>query len=192
MNENHEMLDLLKALTDADRLRIIGVLAKCRANAEEIASRLHLPFRGVFNHLAFLSYVGIVSQADNLYELKTEKLDELARQQFGKERPGYVPAPDMDEKARKVLATYLNPDGGIKQIPLQPAKLRVILAYILQTFSPGTQYTEKEVNMILARFNEDISGLRRDLVDAGLLARERDGSRYWRVDRTEQEKAGDA
>ena len=46
----------------------------------------------------------------------------------------------------------------------------------------GTEqsYTEKEVNLILARFHEDTSGLRRNLVDAGLLARERDGSRYWR------------
>jgi hypothetical protein len=49
--------------------------------------------------------------------------------------------------------------------------------YIMET---EQSYTEKEVNMILARFHEDTPGLRRDLVDAGLLARERDGSRYWR------------
>jgi hypothetical protein len=41
-------------------------------------------------------------------------------------------------------------------------------------------YTEKEVNLILKRFNADVSGLRRDLVDAGMLKRERDGSKYWR------------
>ena len=32
-------------------------------------------------------------------------------------------------------------------------------------------YTEKQVNAVLARFHEDISGLRRDLIDRGMLAR---------------------
>jgi hypothetical protein len=58
--------------------------------------------------------------------------------------------------------------------------LRVILNYLINAFEVGRVYTEKEINAILKRFNEDVSGLRRDLVDAGLLARERDGSRYWR------------
>jgi hypothetical protein len=43
-------------------------------------------------------------------------------------------------------------------------------------------YTEKQVNAIIARFHEDVAGLRRDLIDRGMLARERDGSRYWRPD----------
>jgi hypothetical protein len=36
------------------------------------------------------------------------------------------------------------------------------------------------VNAIIGRFNEDTSSLRRYLVEAGMLNRERDGSRYWR------------
>lgn len=56
----------------------------------------------------------------------------------------------------------------------------MILNYLINAFEVGRVYTEKEINAILKRFNEDVSGLRRDLVDAGLLARERDGSRYWR------------
>ncbi len=177
-----QMLDLLKALTDADRLRIIGVLTKSRANAQEITGRLNLPFREVVNHLAFLEFVGIVKLQDNLYALQTDRLEELARQKFSPEHPEYVPAPELDEQSRKVLSAYLNPDGSIRQIPVQkPAKLRVILDYLIQAFSPGVDYTEREVNQIIARFHVDTSGLRRDLVDAGLLARESDGSRYWRV-----------
>jgi hypothetical protein len=78
------------------------------------------------------------------------------------------------------LAAHLNPDGSIKQIPLQPAKLRVILDYLINAFNVGANYSEKEVNMILARFHADTAGLRRDLIDAGMLERERDGSRYWK------------
>ncbi len=44
------------------------------------------------------------------------------------------------------------------------------------------QDMQLEVNDILKHFNEDIAGLRRDLVDARLLGRERDGSRYWRTE----------
>ena len=79
-----------------------------------------------------------------------------------------------------MLKTCLNPDGSIKQIPQQPARLRVILDYLMNAFTPGAAYTEKEVNLIIKRFNADVSGLRRDLVDAGMLQRERDGSKYWR------------
>jgi hypothetical protein len=42
-------------------------------------------------------------------------------------------------------------------------------------------YTEKEVNTILRRFHVDVSGLRRDLIDSGLMARASNGSRYWRL-----------
>ena len=71
----------------------------------------------------------------------------------------YTPAPDLDAEKRKVLKACLNPDGSIKQIPQQPAKLRVILDYLINAFTPGVIYTEKEVNMIIKRFNPDVVGL---------------------------------
>ena len=186
MNDSHEFLDFVKAMADVDRLRIIGVLARRRANRSEIAGRLKMPLRDVVNHLAFLEHVGVLSLKDNLYELNTDKLENLARTQLREEKPEYIPAPDLDEKSRKVLASCLNPDGTIKRLPSQPAQLNVILDYLLQAFTPGADYTEKEVNTIIRRFHVDVSGLRRDLVDAGLLDRERDGSRYWRVPPTGQ------
>ena len=107
-------------------------------------------------------------------------METLAREQLREKKPEYVPAPDLDEKSRKVLASCLEPDGTVKRLPSQPGQLKVILNYMVQAFTPGMDYTEKEVNTIIRRFHVDVSGLRRDLVDAGLLARERDGSRYWR------------
>jgi hypothetical protein len=138
----------------------------------------------VVDHLAFLEHVGVISLKDNLYELNTDKVESLAREQLREEKPVYVPAPDLDEKSRKVLVSCLNPDGTIKKLPPQPGKLKAILDYLVQAFTPGVNYTEKEVNTIIHRFHVDVSGLRRDLVDAGLLARERDGSRYWRPSTT--------
>jgi hypothetical protein len=180
MTNSHELLDFVKAMADVDRLRIIGVLAKRRANRSEIAGRLNLPLRDVVDHLGFLEYVGVISLKDNLYELNAERVEALACSQLREERPEYIPAPDLDEKSRKVLVSCLNPDGTIKKLPSQPGKLKVILDYLVQALTPGVNYTEKEVNTIIRQFHVDVSGLRRDLVDAGLLDRERDGSRYWR------------
>ncbi len=107
-------------------------------------------------------------------------MEALSVQQFSERRETYIPAPGLDAKVRKVLAAYLNADGSLKQIPAPGAKLVVILEYLLAAFEPGAQYTEKDVNAILRRFHSDPATLRRALVDAGLLKRESDGSRYWR------------
>ena len=194
MNDSHELLDFVKAMADVDRLRIIGVLAKRRANRSEIAGRLNMPLRDIVDHLAFLEHVGVISLKDNLYELNTDKLEDLARTQLREEKPEYIPTPDLDGKSRKVLASCLNPDGTIKRLPSQPAQLNVILDYLVQAFTPGVDYTEKEINTIIRRFHVDVSGLRRDLVDTGLLDRERDGSRYWRPnlpERSAEKSKGD-
>lgn len=167
-------------MADVDRLRIIGILAKDRASRSEISGRLNLPLRDAVNHLDFLERVGVINLNDDVYELNPKKVDALARSQLRSEKPVYVPAPDLDAKAFKVLVACLNPDGTIKNLPPQPGKLRIILDYLVQAFTPGVNYTEKEVNTIIRRFHVDVSGLRRDLVDADLLNRVRDGSRYWR------------
>lgn len=182
MNEKPEILDFVKAMSDVDRLRIIGLLAQKSASAKQVADELHMPFRDAFQHLSFLAFVGAVRETDGTYALAEDAVESLAKDQFARPREVYVPAPHLNAKARKVLATFLNPDGSIRQIPLQPEKLKVILDYLVAAFTPGVDYTEKEVNTIIRRFNVDTSGLRRDLIDAGLMARESNGSRYWRVE----------
>ena len=179
--EPNEMLEFVKALSHADRLRVIGVLAKKNATAKEICDMLGMPFREVAQHLAMLEHGGIVQQQDEIWSLDTKNVESLSRRQFqGQPREGYTPSPDLSEKPRKVLAAYLNADGSIKQLPHEPTKLQIILDYILEAFTPGVIYTEKEVNMIIRRFHIDTAGLRRDMIDRGMLQRKSDGSQYWR------------
>jgi len=179
--DHGEMLDFVKALADADRLRVVGLLTQRAARASEVAALLGFPLPEAVRALDHLVHGGILRVNDGLYELDNDGLEKLARRQFEGQRSTYTPSPQLEKRARRVLAAYLNPDGSIKQIPLQAGKLRVILEYLINAFSVGANYTEKEVNLILGRFHPDVSGLRRDLVDAGLLERERDGSRYWRT-----------
>lgn len=180
MEDNQEILDFVKAMSDANRLRVIGLLAKGPASLADVAAQLGMPVREVLNHLEFLKYVGAVSHADERYQLDPSGMEALSKRQFGGGREAYVPAPDLDSRSRKVLVSCLNADGSLRQIPRQAVKLRVILEYLVTAFTPGVDYTEKDVNTILRRFHLDVSGLRRDLIDSGLMAREGDGSRYWR------------
>jgi hypothetical protein len=194
MDTQPEMLDFVKAVSDVERLRIIGALTRRPARASDIAENLGMPFRDAIGHLAFLAFVNVVKvhpaerRQDEVYELEPSGLENLSRQQLAGQRGSYTPAPDLDDNTRKVLAGHLKADGSIRQIPHQPVKLRIILDYIVAVFTPGANYTEKEVNTILRRFHLDVASLRRGLVDAGLMQRESDGSRYWRSPKPEKEQ----
>ena len=181
MDEQPEILSFVKAMASAERLRIIGVLVRGRATQAEIAEQLHLPLRDVFNHLSFLMHVGVISETGGVYDLNEQAIESLARGQFEGKRPSYEADEEKAEDARKVLKNFLNADGSLKQIPPQGNKLLIVLNFIVDAFAFDTNYSEKEVNTILRRFHVDTASLRRAFVDRGMLARESDGTKYWRV-----------
>lgn len=181
METNPEMLDFVKAMASAERLRVIGVLARGRATQAQIAEQLHLPVKDVFNHLSFLVHVNVVTETNGIYDLNEKAIESLARKQFEGKRPTYEAKEERQEDVRKVLKSYLNADGTLKQIPAPGAKLLIILNFMVDAFAFDTIYTEKEVNTLLRRFHVDTAALRRYLVDSGLMARESDGTKYWRV-----------
>jgi hypothetical protein len=181
MNEHPEILSFVKAMASAERLRIIGVLVRGRATQSDIAEQLGMPVRDVFNHLSFLAHVGVIHETDGVYDLDEKAIESFARGQFEGKRPLFEAKEEESEDARKVLKNFLNADGTLKQIPLLGNKLLIILNFIVDAFAFDANYTEKEVNTILRRFHLDTATLRRYLVDHGLMARESDGTRYWRV-----------
>ena len=181
MNEQPEILAFVKAMASADRLRIVGVLTRGKASQSEIAEQLGMPVRDVFNHLSFLAEVGVIHETDGVYELDEKAIESFARGQFEGKRPSYEAYQEEPEDVRKVLRNFLNADGSLKQIPPQGNKLLIVLNFIVDAFAFDANYTEKEVNTILRRFHVDTAALRRYLVDNGLMARESDGTRYWRV-----------
>lgn len=184
MDEGPEMMDFVKAMAHTDRLKIVGMLVRKPASLAEIAKELSLPSRDAFNHLEFLKFVEVVREVSGKFELDDDGLEKMASRHFQGTRQTFLPPSGLEPDRKKVLGAFLNPDGTIRQIPnsrTQMAKFRIVLEYVLAAFEQDVNYTEKEVNLIILRFNEDFAGIRRDLVDAKMLARERDGSRYWRV-----------
>ena len=181
------LLNFFKALADANRLKLIGLLATKESSVEELSAVLDVSPSTVSHHLSKLAEIGLVAaRADgyyNIYRLETGALETMAKRLLAKETLPEV-AQDLDRKAydRKILTNYLNEDGTIAQLPTNQRKLEVLLQYIAEHLEFGKVYTEKSVNQVIGDLHEDISGLRRDLISFGYLARKRDGSAYWRVE----------
>jgi hypothetical protein len=107
----------------------------------------------------------------------------MARQLLAEETlPAVAAEVDLDAYDRRILENYSGPDGRLKQIPTKLKKFEAILRYVAQSFKPGKQYTEKEVNQILGHYHEDTAMLRRGLVDSGMMDRESGGGLYWLTD----------
>jgi hypothetical protein len=68
----------------------------------------------------------------------------------------------------------------VRAFPTQHKKYEVVMRHVVQAFEPGKRYTEKQVNEILSRFNEDTAQMRRSLIDLSLMQRQGGGGEYWR------------
>lgn len=180
-----ELLTTLKALADASRLRIIGLLAARRMAVEELAEATGLSSPTVAHHLRRLREVGLVTSRPRHpyveYELRLDMLHALGRQLDEASRPGAaisleLPGPDGAPRPAfdaKVLRAFIQ-DGRLTSIPVQDKKRLVILRYLAETvFDPDVAYPEKEVNQRLALLHPDVAALRRYLVDLHFMGRAR-------------------
>ena len=81
------------------------------------------------------------------------------------------------------ISQFLDDEGRVIQLPKKQTVKRAVLAYLAGKFDLDTDYTEKQVNVLCNSWHTfgDPCFIRRELVDNGLLDRENDCSRYWRV-----------
>ncbi len=186
-DQNEELLYFFKALADANRLKIIGLLAQQPLTVEQLASLLGLGASTTSHHLSKLAKAGLVSARPSghyyEYSLQTDFLQEMAQRMLSRETlPRLSEEVDLDAYDRKVLEAFTGPDGRIKSFPSQEKKFLVLLRHVLQAFEPGIHYNEKQVNTILSRFNDDTASLRRGLIEYGFMDRLDGGREYWRPD----------
>ena len=185
-NSSEELAIFFKALADANRLKIIGLLAERPYSVEELAALLELKPSTVSHHLSRLSEAGLVlSRTESyytLYQLDRKVLEEKARIIFSEQELSLVAA-EVDANAydAKVIRDFTKRDGSLKTIPAQRKKLEAVLRYVVKSFDEGKRYSEKRVNEILSQYHEDTATLRRELVGFGLMKREGGGGEYWRV-----------
>lgn len=182
-----EMLQFFKALADANRLKIIGLLSQQPCTVEQLAAMLGLSKSTTSHHLSFLAKAHLVeARADGhyfYYSLCTETLEKMSKKLLQRDSlPTLADSVDMEAYDRKVLQTFTDSEGRIIAFPSQLKKYQVLLKYVVKAFEPGIRYSEKQVNEILSRFNEDTADLRRGLVEFKFMAREGGGGEYWRLD----------
>jgi DNA-binding transcriptional ArsR family regulator len=181
------LLLFFKALADANRLKIVALLAKEPLSVEQLAAMLGVSSPTVSHHLSRLSEAGLVSaRAEgwySVYRLEPQALAEMAKRVLAPDAlPAVAADIDVDAYDRKVLKTYLDGDGRVRAFPTQQKKELAILRHVVKSFEPGRRYSEKQVNRTLSRFSEDTARLRRNLVESGLMQREGGGGEYWRSD----------
>jgi len=182
-----ELLDFFRALADENRLKIVGFLAQKPSSVTDLAQALGLSVSTTSNHLSSLSYAGLVKAQPEghyfIYSLQMETIKTMAKHLLQEENlPRLSEGQSEDAYERKVLTSFLDREGRIKAFPAQDKKFQVLLRHVLKSFEPGKKYSEKEVNEIMLRFNEDTASLRRGMIEYKYMAREGGGGQYWRID----------
>ena len=175
MTEN-EALQLFKCLSDRSRLQILKSLAREDMHVERLAQRLDLTPPTVSFHLKKLAEAGAVKGEKSQYCM----VYSLNRQLFTGSMLDIIMAESEDaprqqqreeEYRQKVLDSFFA-DGRLVSIPTQRKKERIILEHIARAFESGRDYSEREVNIIIADFHDDFCTIRRDMIAEKLLSRE--------------------
>lgn len=187
-DHTNTLLDFFKSLADENRLKIVGLLAQKPSSVEALAGALGLSASTTSHHLSRLAKSGLVSaRADGhyyIYSLNTDALREMSQHLLQEENLPALSAgianPEVNSFDNKVMKAFVDSEGRITAFPAQEKKFLVLLRYVVEAFKPWQQYSEKEVNEILKRYNEDTASLRRGLVEYKLMEREGGGGAYWR------------
>ena len=178
----NKLLGFFKVLADANRLKIIGLLAVQSYTVEDLAKALNLTPSTTSHHLSRLADLDLVTaQAKgyySIYSLQTETLETMSRNLLARENlPNLVASQAGDAYTKKVINEFTSEDESIKAFPAQRKKMDVLLAYVARSFELDKKYSEKMVNEILKQYNEDFATLRRELIDIQYMGRK--SGEYW-------------
>jgi hypothetical protein len=152
-------------LSDDERLRVFAAVALGATTSEDVARATGLDAARVQTVLPRLVSAGLIDPAEGL-RVRTESLDEASRARPPRRRG----LPGATEEQAVVLRNFAE-DGRLRALPARALQRRIVLEYLAERFEPRRDYTEAEVNELLAAFHDDYVTVRRLLVDEHLLER---------------------
>jgi biotin operon repressor len=168
--------ELFKALGHPARLLILNLVQAQPRHGEELAAILGLTPATVSHHLAKLTAVGLLqAQKEQYYQVYSPAgtlLNKTLQEMVRLPQPGLTRNVAEDAFRDKVLRTFFK-HGRLTQIPAQQKKRLVVLERLAEEFEPGRPYPEREVNLILLDFHEDVATLRREMIGNGLMIRDK-------------------
>ncbi|MCB0063823.1 MAG: metalloregulator ArsR/SmtB family transcription factor [Caldilineaceae bacterium] len=189
------LLTSIKALADANRLKMLGLLAQAPRSGDELAALLDLKPSTVSHHLARLQKAALVSstaeQYYHIYRLNEAALEEvraaLAVDTFIKE-VNMLEELNHDAFRQQVLARWVREDR-LQGLPTPIKQREIVLQWLAEKFMPDQRYGPRQVDDVLDVWCSwadpqqlDITSATRALVDGQQLARTRDGRWFWRTD----------
>ena len=167
--------EFFKALGHPARLLILNLVRRRPRHGEELAAILGLNPATISHHLTLLAEAGLLrAEKDQYYQ--TYRLEAGPLRQRLEDLVSLAPANlsasvEEDAYQDKVLKAFFR-QGRLLKLPVQLKKQRLVLEKIAQAFEPERAYTEREVNLALLDFNDDVAALRRALVEQKLLERQ--------------------
>lgn len=191
--EQRDLLQMLKALADEQRLTMVGLMGERERTVGELAGLLNLSEPTISHHVGKLHSAGLLrlrmAGTSRFYSLNPAR---LARFQAYVQEIDRVPvappvedndtrwidALDWSDEDKKILRDS-TVNGRLPQLPTRQKRWLVVLRWLATRFEPDRRYTEKEVNAILTEAHPDYAMLRRSLIEYGFMRRERGGGDYW-------------
>lgn len=168
-------LEIFKCLADNSRLKIINSLMIEPMYVELLAERLALSTSTVSFHLKKMMDANIVSSRKEQYYTIYSLNEEILTMNFkdlikDNRKEDEILNQREEEYKDKVIKSFFKYDK-LKGIPVQKKKKQIVLEKIVESFNEGKDYTEKEVNLIIADIHDDFCTIRRDLVGFNLMER---------------------
>lgn len=167
---------LFKCLADKSRIQILKSLMTEDMYVERLAQRIGITPATVSFHLKKLEDVGAVrsrrDQYYTMYSINPDVFNVTILDILKEESEEMSLQKERDEIYRKKVIDSFFEYGKLKSIPSQRKKERIVLEEIAKSFEKGREYTEREINIIIADFNDDFCTIRRDMISEGIITRE--------------------
>lgn len=161
---SQDKLLILKALSDASRLKILMILRDSDCYPELLALKLGLTPATVIFHLKKLQQAGLIQcsrvRKYQFYSLNRDLMDQSLLNMIEPERRDDT---NDDRYYAQVIGHFFE-NGRLKTIPVQIKKRRIVLEYIVSNMEPDKEYTEGQLIDFLKQYHDDYCTIRRDLI----------------------------
>lgn len=176
-----DAIRLFKCLADKSRLQILKSLMVEDMYVERLAERLDLSAPTITFHLKKLMDAGAVEsrkeQYYTMYSIRKEVFMTTILDIIKEESSDSALQEEREAQYRQKVIDAFFEYGKLKSIPSQRKKEKICLEEVAKSFEKGKKYSEREINIIIADYNDDFCTIRRDMIAEEILDRE--GSIYW-------------
>jgi hypothetical protein len=169
---------VVRLLAEPARLRVFAALVLGARSPAEVVDATGLEVRDVVSGLRRLADGGLVELTGDRAVPVERVFGELARQSAATRAAATEPQEDhgyTDARVAGVLRAFVRGDR-LLGLPANRSRRIIVLEHLAQSFEPGVDYPERQVNEVLAAWaagsGVDHVSLRRYLIDADLLRRE--------------------